>query len=150
MALFEEKEISLSGGNLEKISLQELNKGESIVFYFVSTANRTSKEYGDFQVCEGLKLDVNAPGVDAMVESAVGASFVPNTFLQNAMQNGNLETGRVYRIEKAWNRDDKFGDGKKAKGYGYKVFELSIDGPTRSKLNERFTTIQAGAMEEEL
>ena len=150
MALFEEKEVSLSGGNLEKISLQKLNKCDSIVFYFVTTSTRTSKEYGDFQVCEGLKLDVNTPGVDAMVESAVGASFVPNTFLQNAMQNGNLETGRVYRIEKAWDRGDKFDDGKNAKGYGYKIFELNVDGPTRSKLNERFTTIQAGATEEEL
>lgn len=147
MALFEEKEISLGGGNLEKFSIQELPKGKSLVFYFADITNRQSKEYGDFVVFEGLQLDINAAGVEKLIASSKGISFVPNTFLQNAQASNNLEVGRAYRIEKAWNKDDKFEDGKRAKGYGYKIFELSVDGETRGKLNEHFLAIRAGGEE---
>lgn len=150
MALFTEKEISLSGGNLQKVSMQELPKGKSLVFYFADKANRQSKEYGDFVVFEGLQLDINAKGVDDLISSSIGISFVPNTFLLNATENNNLEVGRAYRIEKAWDKDEKFSDGRKAKGYGYKIFELNVDGETRGKLNLRFLDIRAGNKGEEL
>jgi hypothetical protein len=43
--------------------------------------------------------------------------------------------GELYRIEKAWDKGQKFNDGKKAKGWGYKVFHLAMDPQTKTALS---------------
>lgn len=142
MALFEEKKIQ-AGSNLNQIQISELEKGKSILFFIGGFADRKSNGYGDFKVVEGLQLSLDATSVDALIDSAVGASFIPNTLLLNQIEQNSMVAGRVYRIEKAWNKDEKFGDGKRAKGYGYNSFELSVDTQTLAALNNKFMSVKA-------
>ena len=124
MALFEEKQVS-AGGEYSRINLQEMEVGESFGFAFIKAESRTSEEFGDFEICAGVKFDTNAPSLDAALKDAEKASFIPNTMLQNLIDSGGLSEDGFYRIEKKWNRGDKF-KGKPAKGYGYEVFKLSV------------------------
>lgn len=142
MALFTEKKIE--NAQLGQINLKELQKGQSVMFYVGGFADRTSQEYGDFRVVEGLTLDEKAASVKALVDSAEGASFIPNTMLLNMIDEQKLREGLVYRIEKAWDRDEKFAGGKKAKGFGFNVFELGCDKDTLAKLRTSFTNAKSG------
>lgn len=148
MALFTEKQIQ--NNQLAQINLKELAKGESVTFYAGSIADRNSAEYGDFKVVEGLNLDANAGSIDALVDSASGAAFIPNTMLLNMIEEGKLAAGNLYRIEKAWDRDEKFSNGKKAKGFGYNVFELGADQDTKVRLRDAFMEAKSGNKTEEL
>lgn len=149
MALFNEQKIE-NGSNLEQLTLKDIPKGQSIMFYVADFANKTSNEYGDFKVAEGLRLDLQAASIDALVSSGVGSSFIPNTMLLNMIEEGKLQAGKVYRIEKAWDRDDKFAGNKKAKGYGYNVFEMGADSDTLAKLRNAFMEAKAASAEKEL
>lgn len=142
MALFEEKKIQ-SGSNLNQVQIAELEKGKSLLFFVGGFADRKSNEYGDFKVVEGLQLSLEANSIEALIDSAVGASFIPNTLLLNQIEQSLVVVGRVYRIEKAWNKDEKFADGKRAKGYGYNTFELSVDTKTLAALNTKFMAVKA-------
>lgn len=143
MALFEEKQIQ-SDGNLNRLTLADLKKGESILFFVGNFADKKSQEFGDFKSAEGLQLSLTASSVDELVNSAEGASFIPNTLLRNKIDSNLMVVGRVYRVEKAWSKDDKFADGKKAKGHGYNLFELSVDTKTLAALNTKFMAVKAG------
>lgn len=147
MALFTEKKIENS--SLEQIQLNELPKGESILVYVAGFSDRVSEKYGDFQVVESLVLDINASSVSEMISSARGGSFIPNIMLQNMITEGKIYEGGVFRIEKAWDQGDKFSGGKQAKGYGYSVFELDVDKPTKVKMRDSFMKIKAGKSEDE-
>lgn len=142
MALFEEKKIQ-SGSNLNQVQIAELEKGKSILFFVGGFADRKSTEYGDFKVVEGLQLSLEAGSIESLIDSSIGASFIPNTLLLNQIEQSLIVTGRVYRIEKAWNKDEKFADGKRAKGYGYNTFELSVDTKTLAALNTKFMAVKA-------
>lgn len=149
MALFNEQKIE-NGSNLAQLTLKDVPKGQSIMFYVAGFAEKTSSEYGDFKVAEGLRLDLQAASIDALVSSGVGSSFIPNTMLLNMIEEGKLQAGKVYRIEKAWDRDDKFAGNKKAKGYGYNVFEMGVDNDTLAKLRNAFMEAKAASAEKEL
>ena len=124
MALFEEKKIE--GQFAEQFNLAELPKGQSVLFYIAETKVVPNQEYGDFVVWEGLRLDDKASTPTAAIEGGVYSSVIPNTMLLNLFERKGVVVGRLYRIEKAWDRGDKFKDGKPAKGFGYDVFELSL------------------------
>ena len=142
MALFEEKKVE--GGKFEPLKINELAKGESIAIYFGNLADRNSKEYGEFQVVEGLQVDLTSSSADELVKSAKPASFVPNTMLQNMNEQGGFVAGKLYRIVKKWERGEKFEDGKIAKGFGYEVFELKADGKTIASLKQAFVAAASG------
>lgn len=136
MALFEERKIE--SVSLGQLNIKELAKGESVMFYVGGFADRTSADYGDFKVVEGLLLDDKSPNVKALIESGTGSSFIPNTMLLNMIEEKKLREGLLYRIEKAWDRDEKFSNGKKAKGFGFNVFELGCDKDSLGKLMAKF------------
>ncbi len=137
MALFEEKEV-LNENQHEQYDISALEIGESLPFYYASTRGATSEEYGDFIICQGIKVDVEASSVDALVATAAAISFIPNTLLKNKIEEGAMIEGELYRIEKAWDKGQKFKDGKKAKGWGYKVFHLAMDPQTKTALSNAY------------
>lgn len=149
MALFNEQKIE-NGSSLEQMVLKDIPKGKSVMFYIAGFAEKTSTEYGDFKVAEGLRLDLDAASIDALVSSGVGSSFIPNTMLLNMIEEGRLQAGKVYRIEKAWDRDDKFAGNKRAKGYGYNVFEMGVDKDTLAALRNAFMEAKSATAEKEL
>lgn len=139
---FEEKKIS--GGELAQLNIKEMEKGASILFYVGNFADRSSADFGDFKIVEGLLVDEKADNLDALVATAEGASFIPNTMLLNMITEERIVPGKLYRIEKAWDRDEKFENGKKAKGFGFNLYELACDKDTLGKFLLRFTTCKAG------
>lgn len=133
MALnFQETEVVSS--QYKALKLNELEIGESVHFFVADTEQRASEEYGDFQVIVGLEINAESVTEKELIDTAEPASFIPNTMLQNA----KLQSGTLYRIEKAWNRGDKSPNGKKAKGFGFKVFRLNADAKTVAALTKKF------------
>lgn len=124
MSLFSnEVKVDTSNSALSKLSLQDLEKGESVYFYLADVADLNSAEYGDFKAFQGIKLDENAASEIQSFENGEAASFIPNTMLLNAYDSGGLNVGKTYRIEKAWNKGDVY-KGKPSRGYGYNIFEI--------------------------
>jgi len=137
MALFKEEEV-VSENQHEQLDIKEMVIGESFGFFFATQRTATSEEYGDFTICQGLKVDLDATDVDALVDTATAASFIPNTLLANKITEGALLEGELYRIEKAWDKGQKFKDGKKAKGWGYKLFSLSLEPVVKKQLTDAY------------
>ena len=133
MGLFNESEV-LNENQHEQFDISALEIGESVPFYFANTRGATSEEYGDFIICQGIQVDIEASSIDGLAESAKPISFIPNTLLKNKIDEGSMIEGELYRIEKAWDKGQKFKDGKKAKGWGYKVFHLAADPKTKTAL----------------
>lgn len=123
MALFQEEKI-LQENQHAQFELQSLEIGESIAVYFDNTRTANSEEYGEFIICQGLKIDLSAASEDDLIASATPVSFVPNTLLRNKLDQNSMIKGELYRIEKAWEKGQKFNDGKRAKGNGYELFHL--------------------------
>lgn len=149
MGLFNETEV-LSENQHEQFDITALEIGESLPFYYDNTRGATSEEYGDFSICQGIKVDIESASVDALVASAHPVSFIPNILLLNKIDDGSMIEGELYRIEKAWDKHQVFSDGKKAKGWGYKVFHLAMDPKTKTALKDAYkaATNKAGIAEE--
>lgn len=122
----------------EQLALPDLEKGESIWFLWLSIREANSPEYGPFQIIQGLKLDQTTSNEQDFISTSSPASFIPNTMLKNAIENGGLIKGFAYKIVKAWNKDDKFAGGKKAKGHGFELYKLAIPEPLLNKLHKRY------------
>ncbi len=137
MSLFQEKEV-LNENQHEQFDISALEIGESLSFYFDNTRNATSEEYGDFIICQGIKVDIEAASLDALTASASAISFIPNVLLRNKIDENAMIQQELYRIEKAWDKGQKFNDGKKAKGWGYKVFHLATDPKTKTALVDAY------------
>ena len=137
MALFNETEVVSENVHLQ-MDIKEMTIGDSFGFFFTSQRTATSEEYGDFIICQGLKVDLEATDIDSLVDTAGAASFIPNTLLSNKITEGALLEGELYRIEKAWDKGQKFKDGKKAKGWGYKLFSLSIEPTVKKQLSDSY------------
>ena len=135
--LFKEEEVVSENVHLQ-MDIKEMVIGESIGFFFTSQRTATSDEYGDFTICQGLKVDLDAQDVDTLVDEAVAASFIPNTLLINKITDGSLLEGELYRIEKAWDKGQKFADRKVARGWGYKLFSLSIEPTVKKQLSDTY------------
>jgi|SaaInl8_200m_RNA_FD_contig_21_23347_length_546_multi_8_in_0_out_0_1 hypothetical protein len=132
MSLLQEEKIDLQNPH-EQFKLQDLEKGESLGFYWVNMRTATSDEYGDFNVMEGLQVDLTADSEEAILESAKAISTVPNTMLQNNIDQGGMVRGDLYRLEKAWDKGEKFKTGK-AKGYGYNTYRIKAPESLLNKL----------------
>lgn len=132
---FQISEELVETSSYKQLKLNELAIGESVVFFFVDSEDRTSNEYGEFTLYTGLELNLEkAKNFDDLLESAEAASFIPNTMLANA----KLQPLNVYRIEKLWNRGDKTSKGQKAKGFGFKIFKLQLDSDQIKELHNKF------------
>ncbi len=93
----------------------------------------------------GVKFSCDAKTEKELEESMSLVGFVPNTLLLNKIAAGQMRPGNAYRIEKSWNRGDKYEGNKKAKGYGYKVFKLSASDALLSKF-DAFIAQELGAV----
>lgn len=132
MALFNEEKIDLQNPH-EQVKLQEIAKGDSIGFFWMNQRTANSDQYGEFTVIEGLQVDLTAESEDGLLDSAKAISTVPNTMLQNNIEQGGMVRGELYRIEKGWDKGEKFSTGP-AKGYGYNTFRIKAPEPLLQKL----------------
>ncbi len=155
MSFLNEEKIDLQNPH-EQVKLQDLEKGESIGFFWVKMRDANSDEYGDFQIMEGLQVDLSADSEQALIDSAKPISTVPNTMLLNNIEQGGMVRGELYRLEKAWDKGEKFKGGVKAKGYGYNTYRIkapesllkSLDALYKAKIKPNNMS-QEGAAEEE-
>lgn len=122
--MFSEEELQGTSPYAKYSPNEELEIGDSFCFYFKETSTATSSEYGEFTLMNGVTFDCDAKDSDSLKSSYALTGFVPNTLLLNRLAAGQMRPGNAYRIEKAWNRGDKYNGNQKAKGYGYKVFKL--------------------------
>ena len=144
MGLFKEEEV-LSENQHEQYDISALEIGESLPFYYNNTRDAESEEFGPFIICQGIKVDVEQTSIEALCATAQPISFIPNVLLRNKIDEGAMIEGELYRIEKAWDKGRKFSDGKKAKGWGYKVFHLATDPNTKSALLNAYQTATSKA-----
>lgn len=140
MSLFNETEVKGENQHTQ-LDIKEMTKGESIGFFFSNTKDANSEEYGPFTICQGLQVDLEAKDIGTLIDTADAASFVPNTLLVNKMEEGALLEGELYRIEKAWDKGEKFSDNKKAKGWGYKLFSLSVEPTVKKQLADKYAEL---------
>lgn len=122
--VFSEKEIVTSNDGFARFEFKNLAKGESVIVYLADITKAESDEFGEFSLFKMLRLG-EGETLEQMLEGSELISSIPNTQLSNMLDEGVLVKGNLYRIEKAWERGDSFAGGKKAKGFGYKVFTLS-------------------------
>lgn len=140
LGLFSEEEILNENRHLQ-YKLQDLALNASIGFYFDNTAERTSAEFGDFTVAQGLLVDLGAASIDAFVADVKPISFVLNTMLMNKVIDGALVPGEAYRISKIWDKNQKFADRTVAKGYGYGLFHQNIPPAVKAQLKEAYKAV---------
>jgi hypothetical protein len=145
MPLFNEKEILAENQHKQK-AIKDMPLNTSFGFYFDNTADKSSQEYGDFVVCQGLEVDLGASSVAELIDTATPISFIPNTLLTNKMDTRAMITGEVYRIEKVWDRHQKFKDGTRAKGYGYALFHQEVGPQIKAELAEAYKNKISGAL----
>ena len=124
-ALFGETQV-LSENQHEQGNIKDMSVNESVGFYFDNQKTANSEEYGEFTICQGLKINLQSATIDSLVETATPFSFIPNTLLMNKIIDGSLTEGEAYRIEKTWEKGQKFKDGTKAKGYGFTLFHQNM------------------------
>jgi len=118
-------------------------KGDTIDFFWVDTAERVSQQYGTFEVLLGLKLN-DLSSVDAAVKSAELMSLIPHTIIRNRIEDGTMVKEELYRITRAWDRGEKFADGRIAKSYGYDIKHLVLAEPDRRALIKRYRELLEG------
>ena len=142
MALFKEDKVEQSG-IFEQKDLSDLtpNIGDDIGFYFASTETRTSDEYGEFIIAEGLQVDLTATSVEAMLETAKPINFIPRTVLENKFHEGAFNVGELYRLEKTVNRGDMI-KGKKVRYYAWDLFKINADTATLKSLSKTLLDLQ--------
>lgn len=145
MALFDEEKV-LSENQHEQIELQAMEIDESIAFFFDNTKTANSAEYGEFTICQGLKLNLQAEDTDALVATATPVSFVANVLLSNKIDEGGFLRGEPYRLVKKWNKGQKFDDGRSAKGYGYDLFHLKAGDALAKQLSARYKEALGGGL----
>ncbi len=122
--MFNEEEVQ---GNSPYASFkpnEELEIGDSFCIFIKENTTANSAEYGEFTVVNGVVFDCSSADEAAMKKSMQLKGFIPNTLLLNKIASGLMRIGGVYRIEKTWNRGDKYNGNMKAKGFGYKLFKL--------------------------
>lgn len=141
MALFEEKK-SESNGIFEQNDLNKLtpNKGDSIGFYLHGTDERSGED-GKFMIMNGLQLDLDAPSIEKMVETAMPINFIPRLVLENKHNDGNFNIGEAYRLEKSINRGDEY-KGKKVRYYAWDLYKVNAPSDILTQLKDKILTLQ--------
>lgn len=145
MALFTEEKV-LSENQHEQLEINTMEIDEDFAFFFDNTKTANSAEYGEFLVCQGLKLDLDADDEEALVSSATPVSFIANTLLKNKVEEGGFLRGELYRVVKKWDKGQKFGDGRTAKGYGYDLFHLKAGDALAKQLAAHYKQALGGGV----
>lgn len=82
-------------------------RGQTLFFMMTGTGTRTSTQYGEFEVIEGVSFDPNAVG-DGFKESIKLISFTSNTVLQNLVKFGKMRVNGLYKVVLEVPKDEKF------------------------------------------
>ena len=122
----------------EQIKLADLNVGESLMFFWVNQKTINSQDYGDFELWQGLKVDMSQTDDESFVKTSVPVSFAANTMVRNLVGSNKVVTDRLYRIEAKWKKGDKFNGGKVAKGHGYDFFDQHIKPELAAALKKHY------------
>jgi hypothetical protein len=80
---------------------------------------------GQFMVCNGLQLDLNAKTVEDLVDTAKPVSFIPKSILQTDVEEGNWNIGQVARLESHIRKGDTY-KGKKVKYFHWNIFIQNV------------------------
>ena len=123
------------------LKINEMAIGEALFFFYTNKKEIEDTTYGNFEVWQGLRLDVTKSNEDELVMTSDAISFAVNTFLKNLEKSNLVVFNNLYKIQKEWNKGDKFAGGKVAKGYGYKVSRLKITPAFVKRLSERYTEL---------
>ena len=123
------------------IKINEMEIGDVLFFFYTNRKEIENTAYGNFDVWQGLRLDVTKSNEDELIMTSDAVSFAVNTFLKNLEKSNLVTFNNLYKIQKEWNKGDKFAGGKVAKGYGYKVSRLKITQAFVKRLSEHYTEI---------
>lgn len=123
------------------VKINEMPIGEALFFFYTNRKEIENTAYGNFEVWQGLELDVTKSNENDLIMYSKAVSFAVNTFLKNLEKSNLVVFNNLYKIQKEWNKGDKFTGGKVAKGYGYKVSRLKITHDFVKKLSEHYTTL---------
>lgn len=123
------------------VKINEMAIGDTLFFFYTNRKEINDTTYGNFEVWQGLRLDVTKSNEDELVMTSDAVSFAVNTFLKNLEKSNLVTFNNLYKIQKEWNKGDKFAGGKVAKGYGYKVSRLKITPAFVKRLNEHYTEL---------
>ena len=125
-----------------QLSVQE--NGFNFAFYYDNKKTATSQEHGDFEILQGLQLNLSLSTQDEIIEKSELASFIPNTMLRNLMANSGLVRGEAYVVTKKWSRGDLIpgrGPKDKAKGHGFVVSRIKAPDTFLSSLKAKHDTL---------
>lgn len=125
------------------LKLSEQSNGFSFAFYYDNKKLANSIEYGEFEVLQGLQINLDLPTQEEIINKAELASFIPNTMLKNLIANGGLIRGEAYKVTKKWSKGDAIpGQPKnKAKGHGFEVAKVKAPDTFLNALRDKHNTL---------
>lgn len=128
MSFITSEEVVNSSSPYQKFEFQEL--GDSVTIYMVGTGTRTSEQYGEFQVIEGIAWNKDAKTLDELRDSLKPISFVCNKVLSGHITNNTLRAGGVYSISLVLKKDMKYtaknGSQARAKANHFEIKTLGL------------------------
>ncbi|MCI4435418.1 MAG: hypothetical protein JHC33_01225 [Ignisphaera sp.] len=139
--MFEERKVEKSGIYAQE-KLEELTPevGASIGFYLVDTPMITGDD-GQFMVCNGLQVNLNAKTVDDLVATATPVSFIPKSILQTDIEEGNWNIGQVARLESHIRKGDTY-KGKKVKYFHWNIFIQNVPNDVIKQLKAKIDELE--------
>lgn len=143
MSMFE-TEVIEAKSPYKDLQLSAQSNGFSFAFFYDNKKTANSQEHGEFEILQGLQLDLSLSTQTEIIEKSELASFIPNTMLRNLMANGGLIRGEAYIVTKKWSKGDLIpgrGPKDKAKGHGFVVSRVKAPDTFLSSLKEKHDTL---------
>jgi hypothetical protein len=150
MSFFTEEKVDTKSPYTD-LGFGDADNGTIWYFFYDNKKKATSKDYGDFEIIQGVNFDGTKKSQDEILATVKLAGFIPNTLIKNMMSNGGLIRGEAYKIVKKWSKDDKY-DPKnpklKAKGHGYEFFRLKAPDSFLEALKKKHDELFPGIISE--
>lgn len=144
MAMFEEKKVDSSEYTQHKLEELTPSKGDSIGFYLVETPMIDGDD-GEFMVCNGLLVNLNASSMDELVDTAEAVSFIPKSILQGEIEDENWNIGQLARLENTNRPGDLNKKGKKTRYYAWDIYVQAAPNDVLKKLKAKDAELQGKA-----
>jgi len=139
--MFEEKKVEASGiFEQKKLELLTPKVGTSIGFYLVETP-MIQGEDGNFMVCNGLLVDLEAKSIEDMVDGAKPISFIPKSILQTDIEEGSWNIEQLARLENDIRKGDEY-KGKKVRYFHWTVFIQNASNEVLKALKEKLAELE--------
>ncbi len=150
-ALFTEELVD-SKSPYTDLKIGEADNGTVWFFYYDNKTSATSKDYGAFDILQGVTFDGTKKTIEDILGTTGLASFIPNTLILNIIKQGGLVRGEAYKIVKKWSKDDKYDPKdakKKAKGHGFEFYRLKASDAFLSELKKKHDALLPEGMQVE-